>query len=107
MHNNFTSETKKQMIASYVNGTLKAKDVPSVEEIVGSDKIYQYYYDRKVQERDFLLQMIPQEKLRKDEKTALNAEIRGINQDLLEIDQVDWKTQIREFLAKPVFTIKF
>lgn len=95
------------MIASYVNGTLKAKDVPSVEEIVGSDKIYQYYYDRKVQERDFLLQMIPQEKLRKDEKTALNAEIRGINQDLLEIDQVDWKTQIREFLAKPVFTIKF
>lgn len=95
------------MIASYVNGTLRAKDIPTVEEIVGSDQVYQYYYDRKVQERDFLLQMVPQEKLKQDEKSILLSEIRDINQDLLVADKADLKTKIKEFLSKPVITIKF
>ena len=107
MQINFTDETKKQMIASYVNGTLKARDTKIVEEIVGSSTVYQYFYDRKVQEREFLLQMIPQEKLHHGEKDSLLSEIRSINQDLLEADVETWKEQIQSFLNKPFFNIKF
>ena len=95
------------MIASYVNGTLKAKDTAVVEEIVGSSTVYKYFYDRKVQEREFLLQMIPQERLSHTEKESLVAELRSINQDLMEADVETWKDQVQSFLKKPFFTIRY
>ena len=95
------------MIASFVNGTLKSKDISIVEQIVGNDPVYQSFYQRKVQEREFILEMIPDAKLKLDEKATLLKDIAGVNSDLLVEDIIPWKERVKEFLDKPVFTIKF
>lgn len=107
MQINLTDKTKRQMIASFVNGTLKSKDISIVEQIVGNDPVYQSFYQRKVQEREFILEMIPDAKLKLDEKATLLKDIAGVNSDLLVEDIIPWKERVKEFLDKPVFTIKF
>lgn len=102
-----TDKTKRNLIAAYVNGTIKSKDVSVVEKIVGEDTVYRAYYDRKMQEKDFILQMIPQESLKLNQKSALSNELRMITEELLGKERIPLKDRVKTFLDKPIITIRY
>lgn len=100
-------ESKKNMIAAYVNGTLRAKDVAMVEELIGSEGLYRRYFERKKQEHEFILQMIPQAKLKLNEKKMIVNDIREITHELWGMDKVPWREKLKDFLDKPIIRVEF
>ena len=102
-----TDKTKRNLIASYVNGTLKAEDIAKVEGWIGESPIYRSYFEKKKLEREFVLQMVPQEKLKINQKRSLSTELFSVTQEIFGREKVSPAARIKRFLDKPVITIRY
>lgn len=95
------------LIASYVNGTLKSRDLQGVEKKIEQSDRAKDYYLRQVEERDFLQQLIPQKKCSKEVLKNIKTEIYLTTSNALPKEKVGMLKKIVSTLNKPLFTIKY
>jgi len=95
----------ESLIASYVNGTLKLKDRDKVEELIGIDASFNEIYLRKKQQKDFYLQLIPNQTLPKNVKAYLRAEIKKVNNDVFPKEKYHMAKKVYQFLTEPIIEI--
>lgn len=96
------AEHYEGLIASYVNGTLRQKDIDRVETMIAADAQLNQIYMEKKQQKDFYLQLIPQYTLSKNMKAQIYAEMKAINADVFPKDRNHYLKKIKDFLDRPI-----
>ena len=95
----------ESLIASYVNGTLKLKDREKVEGLINTDSSFNDIYIRKKQEKDFYLQLIPNQPLPKNIKSYLRSEMKKVNDDVYPKEKYHMAKKVYKFLTEPIVEI--
>lgn len=95
----------ESLIASYVNGTLRQKDVDRVESLIASDASFNEIYIEKKQQKDFYLQLIPSYSLSRNTKKYLLDEIKKVNADVFPKEKYHLVKKIKNLLDKPILEI--
>lgn len=96
----------KSIIASYVYRTLRTKDLELAEELIGTHGKLHDYYSAKVEERDFLLQLVPDKQISVGTLRALKNEISETMDEIYPKEKKSLTKSVAEILDKPIFTIK-
>lgn len=92
----------ESLISSYVNGTLKLKDREKVEALINTDASFNEIYLRKKQQKDFYLQLIPNQTLPKNVKAYLKSEMKKVNEDVYPKEKYYMAKKVYKFLTEPV-----
>ena len=93
------------MVSTYVNGTIKAKDIDRVERAINSSDDMRKFYDHKVQEKEFMLQLIPDRKITASISENIKKEIREINDDVYPEKPETLGKKVYRFLTSPIIEI--
>ncbi|MBT4791777.1 MAG: hypothetical protein HON90_09415 [Halobacteriovoraceae bacterium] len=95
------------LIGAYVNKTIKAKDIKRVEEIIGSDENLNSYYQKKLAEHQFLLDLIPVKKITPKRLLSLRKETHQITNEMIPDNVFTKVSNLKSFLNKSLLTIKY
>lgn len=97
------------LVSAYVSGTIKAKDLATVETRISASTELRQLLEMKEQEKDFLLQLIPSEdKQSKNSLTQLRSEIKNVTEEVYASMPKDGllKKAVKT-LNKPILTIRY
>ena len=95
------------LVGAYVNGTIKAKDIPMIEGKIGADEGLKDLYIKKIQEQEFLMELIPDISASRNSLLNLKQEISQITGEVFPKEKRSFFKEVSKFLNKPVVTIKY
>ncbi len=105
METNLTN--KRYTVKRYVNKTLASADMQKVEKIIEQTKDLKDIYSIEEQERDFIIQLIPDRELSQDRKSHIRNELEAVMHDIYHEEKKSIWQKINDYLEKPAFKIRF
>ena len=103
----FLLKSQKSLIDHYTNGTLKKNDLDKVEKLIGSSDILTDYYQEKLEEKDFIIQIIPNNQITVELQRSLKSGISEVLEDIYPQEQLSTIGRVKSFLETPLFTIEY
>ena len=93
---------RMNLISAFVNGTLKNKDLSSVEEIINENETTEEFYNQKLSERDFLQQLIPDREVSSNTLSSLRREFSLIDENVFPKEKLGFLKKTIKFLNEPI-----
>lgn len=104
---NKVSSADSAMINAYLDGRLSGVQVRELESRVLNNSKLEDLFDQKQRERDFILQMIPDQVPGLNTLSQIKNEIHDLNASVLEETKVPWWDRIWQWLNRPFIEVKF
>lgn len=93
------------MIGTYVNGTIKGKDIDRVERAINSSDEFREVYDRKMREKEFILQLIPAQVATASTLKSIKKEMAEINTNVYSTERETLGKRVVRFLTTPIIEL--
>ncbi len=105
--NTNTDHKYSALVSAYAYGTLRQKDIPTVEELIGQNDELSQLFTQRLEEKDFLLQLIPQMQFQKNSLSYLKKEMSQISENIFPKEKLGWLGKATKALNKPIITIEY
>ena len=103
---NKVSSADSAMINAYLDGRLSLVQFRELESRVLNNSKLEDLFDQKQRERDFILQMIPDQVPGLNTLSQIKNEIHDLNASVLEETKVPWWDRIWQWLNRPFIDVK-
>ncbi len=101
------TNSDKLLVNLFANGHSHNGDQKEFEKTLGDKVSLKHFYQEKVQEREFIKELVPEFTLSKRSYKNLLDEINQINKSIFEFKEDNFIKKSIKFLDKPIFTIEF
>ncbi|MDP7320325.1 MAG: hypothetical protein QF441_06925 [Bacteriovoracaceae bacterium] len=103
-----SAETSRDfLVRAYVNKTIKLKDIPLVEKMIGEDNQLQALYTALIEEQNFLQDLVLEKKCIAENIKNIHHIMEEVTVDILPETKKSLVKRISEFLDKPILTIDY
>lgn len=78
-----------------------------MEELIGQNDELSQLFTQRLEEKDFLLQLIPQMQFQKNSLSYLKKEMSQISENIFPKEKLGWLGKATKALNKPIITIEY
>lgn len=95
------------MINAYLDGRLNSSQIKELETRVLNNKQLEELFGQRQKEKDYLLQMIPEQRPGINTLSLLKSEIRELNKSVLKEQKGSWPERLWRWLTTPFVEIEY
>ncbi|MBD65709.1 MAG: hypothetical protein CME62_10915 [Halobacteriovoraceae bacterium] len=97
----------ESLVSCYVNETLKPQDREKVEQLIAGHADFNEVFQKKKLERDFINELIPDQKIEVNSLSRLKKEIRTVGEDVFPKEKFAFFKSVINHLKEPAISIEF